>query len=202
MIQFIQHRVNRIKDLNSVSFQNGVEVDLRSCPLPNGFIYLAHDAWSKGDSFEKWLKVYKKRKIKGPLILNTKEDGLEEKIISMMKKYKISNYFFLDTSIPTLVRLSLKMNISQFAVRVSEYEDVKMALQFEGKVKWVWLDCFNGRPLSFAAMRSLKDRFKICLVSPELHTGSIKKISQFKRLAQHCDAICTKVPLIWCELLK
>ena len=77
----INHRVNSISKLLKTSVEFGVEADLRS---EDKKIYLHHDPFKKGESFEKWVKYYK-HKI---LILNVKEEGLEDMVIKILKKIR------------------------------------------------------------------------------------------------------------------
>ena len=78
---FIKHRVNSVTELKKTNIEFGVEIDLRS---ENKKIYLHHDPFKKGEAFEKWIKHYRHRII----VLNVKEEGLEDSIIKILKKYK------------------------------------------------------------------------------------------------------------------
>ena len=60
-----------------------------------------------------------------------------------MKKYGINNYFFLDSSIPMIVKLKRKIGI-----RYSEYEAFETVKNFINDIEWVWIDCFNKFPLT------------------------------------------------------
>jgi hypothetical protein len=73
---YIQHRINTLEQLEDLNPEFGAEIDLRSDPM-SGELYLHHDAFVKGVSFSDWIALFAKRGIRGPLILNTKEDGLE-----------------------------------------------------------------------------------------------------------------------------
>ena len=101
------------------------------------------------------------------IILNIKSEGIEEEVLRLVKKYNVPDYFFLDTSIPFMVKY-IEKGWTKFAVRFSEYEPVELALKFKGKIEWVWVDCFNHLPLTNESYLQLKKHFKICLVSPEL----------------------------------
>ena len=83
----IKHRVNLIDDLESLNPVFGAEVDIRS---QGSELIIHHEPFSNGELFENWIKFYKHKL----LILNVKEEGLEDKLIDLMEKYKISNYFF------------------------------------------------------------------------------------------------------------
>tara|TARA_Y100000768_G_C23956895_1_gene673293 strand:- start:770 stop:1357 length:588 start_codon:yes stop_codon:yes gene_type:complete len=194
MIKII-HRVNEISQIKKIPYKYGLEIDIRS--YKNQLI-LHHDPFKKGTSFNKWLKYYKHNF----LILNVKEEGLENEILKMMKINKIKKFFFLDQSIPFLVK-TMKTGEKRCAVRLSEYENILSVIKFKNKIKWVWVDCFTKLPLNFKEYKLLKNNnFKLCLVSPELQgVKDIKKINNFKKkinfLKMKFDAVCTKHPEIW-----
>jgi len=193
----IEHRINTLNQLRHVNPENGVEIDLRS-NVVTGKIYIQHDPMKQGTNFEDWLAVYIEQKIKGPIIFNTKEDGLEGLIIETCQQAGIHNFFFLDTTIPTLVKWSLLQKERRFAYRISAYERVETSNAFSGKVEWIWADCFNGIPLNLSDIMRLKKDFKICLVSPELH-GCDEIHPDFQPLLNVVDAICTKKPQFWLD---
>lgn len=199
-LQLIKHRCNTLKDLDSVSdLKWGVEIDLRASSEKTGGIYLAHDAWTSGEDFEEWLVAFKQKNINGPIILNTKEDGLEQRILDILKAYDVDSYFFLDTATPTLIKWTLKNKINSFALRLSCYEPT-IPLNFDGNVEWVWVDCFDGTPLTDKIVTPFKERgFKVCLVSPELQGQAIEKLKDFSNLVVLADAICTKNPQAWIQ---
>jgi hypothetical protein len=194
---YIKHRVNKISELAGVDKNHGVEIDLRTGVSANGAIHLSHDPWMHGDDFVPWLDEFKKQKISGPIILNTKEDGLESRCLDLMAQYQISNFFFLDTTVPTLVKWALKQNEKRFAVRLSSVEPSESIAAFQGKVNWLWVDCFDGKAMDTAKVGALKGKFKICLVSPELQGADSSMIASFKGLHAIADAVCTKVPDVW-----
>ena len=88
MIQYIQHRINKTSELASVQKEYGVEIDLRSDVGHLHKLHLSHDAWVLGDDFDNWLLEFKAQCIFGPIILNTKEDGLEDIILQKLKNYR------------------------------------------------------------------------------------------------------------------
>lgn len=198
-MNFISHRRNTIEELNATPTEYGVEVDIRS---DNGKLIIHHDPFASGDDFEEWIQHYQH----DTLILNVKEEGLEARLIDLMKKYGLENYFFLDQSFPFLVKWS-KLGERRCAVRVSEFESIETALTLAGKIDWVWVDCFTKFPLSGEDAKRLQDAdFKLCLVSPELQgrAAEIAIPELAKLLAEHqiaADAICTKKPEIWKECL-
>ena len=82
----IWHRVNTIEHLKSININDGVEIDVRSI---KGVPYLSHFIDEDGVDFEEWLKHYN---LKGTLVINVKEEGLEMIIIKLLEKYNITNY--------------------------------------------------------------------------------------------------------------
>lgn len=200
--QFIQHRVNKIADLKNVDQSFGVEIDLRSSLSPKGELYLSHDPWQPGDHFEEWLREFCSLKIRGPIILNTKEDGLETQIVEKIADAGIDNYFFLDTAIPTLIRWPGNRNVAKFAARLSTHEPMEQALALRSFAKWLWVDCFEGIPMDTSMISTLKNSFKICLVSPELHGKPLELISNFETWYRASDAICTKFADAWLKQFR
>jgi hypothetical protein len=195
---FIRHRVNRVKDLASVQLRWGVEIDLRSQVSNPGSLHLSHDPWVIGDDFEVWLEAFKSQGIQGPIWLNTKEDGLEMRVIELMRKYQIENYCFLDTVLPTLIKKTQYEANPKFAIRLSAFEPRSFVDRFRGRAEWIWVDCFQGVPLKPQDLEPFQEDFKICLVSPELHGKSLPDhLSQFTPLLDGADAVCTKDPDLW-----
>jgi hypothetical protein len=187
----IAHRINSIELLDHTPVEYGVELDLR----PDGKrIIIHHEPFSDGEDLEEWLKHYRHSFI----ILNTKAEGMEERLIGLMEKHNIDNYFFLDLSLPFLVKF-MKKGMTKIAVRFSEFEPLEFVIKFAGRVEWVWIDCFNELPLNDTNYKLLKENFKLCLVSPELQGHGIEKIKDFKiQLANfNIDAVCTKRPDLW-----
>lgn len=192
LIQQIRHRVNQIAKLKDHKPEWGAEIDLRSNVNEPKKIHLSHDAWVKGDDFELWLNEFAARKIQGPLILNTKEDGLEERCLELLASFAVTNFFFLDTTIPTLVRLGQKYR-NNFAVRYSSFENFELCLSLKNHAAWAWVDCFNRQPVTVDEVLKLKQAgFKVCLVSPELQGGTEQEKTKFADLIKVSDAICTK----------
>ena len=194
-MQIIAHRINTIKLLEETPIDLGIEVDIRS---ENNNLIIHHDPMTYGESFKDWMKAFEHR----TLILNVKEEGLEEPLIQLMNQYNVEDYFFLDQSFPFLRKTAL-LGESRCAVRVSEYENIETALSLSGMVEWVWVDCFNKFPLSYTDFQKLVNAgFKICIVSPELQgrtetTHVVKFRNDIELLGIVGDAICTKYPDLW-----
>jgi hypothetical protein len=199
-MRLISHRRNTLAELNATPVHYGVEVDIRSY---GDKLVIHHDPFVAGESFEAWLTAYRH----GTLILNVKEEGLEVRLISLMQRAGIEDYFFLDQSFPFLVKYS-RLGLHRCAVRVSEFESLETALTLAGKVDWVWIDCFTQFPLSQNDARKLQEAgFKFCLVSPELQGRDAEtEIEQLAQLLQerniHAEAVCTKRPDLWEKLAR
>ncbi len=187
----IAHRINTIKQLKETPIEYGVEIDIR---YENDYLILHHDPFMTGELLEEWLRHYQHQL----LILNVKTEGIEEACLSLLEKYNIKNYFFLDLSLPYLVKWTNK-GLFQTAVRFSEIEPLDFVLQFVGKTEWVWVDCFTYFPLDYRTYTILKQHFKICLVSPELHGHEHLSIADIKEHTRNMaiDAVCTKKMSSW-----
>lgn len=200
MTDIILHRRNTIELLETTPKEYGVEVDIRSY---GDQLIIHHDPFTMGELFENWLKEYQHR----TLILNVKEEGLESRLVELMSKYNITDFFFLDQSFPFLVKWS-SQGEKRCAVRVSEFESVETALTLAGKIDWVWIDCFTHFALQCdEAARLKKAGFKLCLVSPELQGRNAElEISKLHHVLLerniHADAVCTKQPALWNALIK
>ena len=96
-----------------------------------------------------------------------------------------------------MVRLAFRDGFTRFAARVSEYESVEGALVFARRAQWAWVDCFSGAPPARRDLDALRARFRVCLVSPELHHHAPETIARFVPLRGHFDAVCTKIPSAW-----
>ena len=189
----IKHRINTISELKKIPKKFGVEVDLRSNKKD---IYLHHNPFSKGVLFNKWVKYYDHKLI----VLNVKEEGLEKKIVTILKNNKIKDYFFHDQTFSSLLK---NKKITKVSIRISEYEELKKKKYLFKYIKWVWVDHFNIFELNEQLYRLLKkQKVKICIVSPELvNLKNIKKIIVLKKILKVkkyiIDAVCTKRPDIW-----
>lgn len=196
-MKYIQHRVNTLSELRNLDLALGAEIDLRSDLSHPSSVHLSHDAWKRGDSFTDWLSLFKERNIKGTIIFNTKEDGLEEEVFRLAKSHDIENFFFLDTAFPTLIKYVHENRSEKFCCRLSKYEPADTLEPFIGKISWVWADCFNGQPLPLETFKKVKQNFKICLVSPELQKMPLEQINEFKNIVPELESVCTKRPDLW-----
>ena len=194
-MDIIAHRINTAEQLRALPIKYGVEVDIRS---KGPRLTIHHDPFAHGEDFEEWIKGYKH----GMLILNVKEEGLENQLLGIMEQYAIQDFFFLDQSFPFLIKTAGRGE-KRCAVRVSEFESLDTALSLAGQVDWIWVDCFTIMPLTNSTARTLKEAdFKLCFVSPELQ-GRLdpEHILEFKNdlvtKGIEPDAVCTKFLNIW-----
>jgi len=197
---FVAHRINTSSELQNIPSDIGIEIDIRDTDTE---LYLSHDPFSTGELLDDFLKFYRHSFI----ILNIKSERIEHRIIELLVKYKITNYFFLDSSFPMIYNLS-NLGENNIAVRFSEFEGLDTVINIKDRVRWVWVDCFSHFPLTPEIFKILKDKnLKICIVSPELQ-GQPNKISEYKSymIDNHIkpDMICTKIYNIdqWKEIFN
>lgn len=188
-MEYIAHRINTLEELCNLDKAYGVELDLRD--NLNGRIYISHNPFENGQDFEEYLKNYHH----GTIILNVKSERIEHKILELLQQYKIKKYFFLDSSFP-MIKLLSDMGEHKIALRFSELEGMDTIRNMEGKVEWIWVDCFTKLPITKTNYREMKDMgYKLCLVSPELE-GQPEKIKSYRDLLLKekivMDAVCTK----------
>lgn len=199
MTELIVHRRNTVQDLLATPTCYGIEVDIRS---RGDELIVHHDPFVPGEQFGAWIEAYRH----GTLILNVKEEGLESRLIALMRKHGVEDFFFLDQSFPFLVKWA-NQGERRCAVRVSEYESVTSALALGGKVDWVWVDCFTRFPLSAVDADRLREAgFRLCLVSPELQgRNAMEEIPALSELLRRRSilphAVCTKRPDLWEQCL-
>lgn len=193
--EIIFHRRNTIALLEQTPREFGVEMDVRS---RGSRLVIHHDAFAPGEDFEAWLGAYRH----GTLILNVKEEGLEDRLLQLLADARIDRFFFLDQSFPFLIR-TVRTGERRCAVRVSEYEAPATALSLGGLADWIWLDSFTGGlPGGDDLARLAGVGFRTCLVSPELQGRDAA--FEVPRMRAYFDAagfalaaVCTKVPELW-----
>jgi hypothetical protein len=188
MTHFIAHRINTLSQLQELPHEYGVELDLRD---KGDDLILSHDPFTEGELFDNYLKHYQH----GTMILNIKSERIEHRVLELLHKYNIEDYFFLDSSIPMIYLLS-KQGEKKSAIRFSEIESLESVLLMSSRANWVWVDCFTQLSINHQDYDQLKSAgFKLCLVSPELQ-GREEDIKRYKdSLAEQgivFDAICTK----------
>ena len=194
----IQHRVNEITKLLQTPKNLGVEVDIRS---DRKQLYLAHDPFVAGIPFSEYLDHFDHAFI----VLNVKEEGLEQGCLDHLNERGIKNYFFLDQSMPFLIRRGIQ-GARDGACRVSEYESLATVENLSEMCEWVWVDSFHTDQSAVAMLSRIKNLgLRICLVSPELHGThregeTAQVVDEIKNTNSTIDAVCTKFPEIWSTL--
>lgn len=188
-MELIAHRINTIEELKRLDHKYGVELDLRDDL--KGRIYISHNPFEPGDYFEDYIKEYRH----GTMILNIKSERIEHKCLQMLKESCITDYFFLDSSFPMIKSLS-DMGEKNIALRFSEFEGMDTIVQMQGKVKWIWVDCFQHFPLTEDIYLKMKEMgYRICIVSPELQ-GQPEKLERYRSILEaegiQPDAVCAK----------
>lgn len=128
--------------------------------------------------------------------INIKSERIESKVLEIIKRYKINEYFFLDSSFPMLKMLS-DQGENNLAIRFSEYEGMDTIRAMQGRASWVWVDCFSKLPLTKTIFKEIKEmKYKVCIVSPELQ-GQNEKLEEYAAYLQQeqiiPDAVCSKV---------
>ena len=185
MVLFIRHRVN-ILDFKEDC--DGVECDIR-----DGLV-MTHDHVGTGVHFSEYIKTYPYKFI----ILNVKCEGLEKELLKYLPEDL--EYFFLDSSFPTIV----KLGNPNMAVRFSEYERMDTLRTMKRRVKWVWVDLFHSFHFKTEEFDEMKQMgYSICLVSPELHGrfDEVKPYAEYiKKNNITPDAVCTKCIDLWKEV--
>ncbi len=156
----IKHRVNTLKELSETPASCGVEVDVR--PWGRGLI-MHHDPFVQGEDFEDLVRRYSH----SMLLVNVKSEGIEAEVIDLLQRYGIRDYFLLDLSFPMVMKYVGK-GFTKLALRFSEYESAETCLNLAGRAEWVFIDNFTRLPFDDARFGRIRDKFRLCIVSPEL----------------------------------
>ena len=157
-MEFIIHRINKIKELNKIPRIYGTEIDIR---CKGSQLILNHEPYQIGDKLENYLENYKHK----TLVLNIKEAGIENDVLKIIKSFYIKSYFLLDVEMPYMYSAT-KKGYRNIAVRFSEYENISTAKQFKNKLNWIWIDTVTELPINKESIKIIK-HFKSCLVCPE-----------------------------------
>lgn len=176
-MEIVIHRVNTIKELKKIPHKFGCEIDIRA----NGSdLVLNHDPFVAGENFIDYIDEYKH----GLLILNIKEAGIEQSVLSEIRKRNIENFFLLDVEFPYLYRAS-RQGEQAIAVRYSEDEPIELVNKYNNMVDWVWIDTNTKLPLDIKIISHLK-HFKTCLVCPG-RWGRPNDIIPYRNLMKELD---------------
>ena len=169
-MEIIIHRVNKISELKKLPKNFGVEIDIRT---KGSSLILNHDPFLKGDKLIDYLENYNNK----TLVLNLKEAGIEEDVLSLVNDFSIKSFFLLDVEMPYMY-LAARKGQKNLAVRFSEYENILLASYFQNKLNWVWIDTVTKLPINNSNKKILS-QFKSCIVCPE-RWGRKKDIEIYK----------------------
>ena len=191
-MDIIVHRINKIKLLKNLDIKYGVEIDVRDSGRT---LVIQHDPFKKGLQLHEFLSSYRQ---KGLLLIDVKSEGIEYQILKILKKFKIKNFFFLNSTYPIIINL---INKKKNFIRVSDFESFENIYKFKGKIKWVWLEIYKKVNLTRKQILYLKNnRIKVCMVSPELHGGNVSDIARIQTIIKNnkiqIDAVCVKQKFI------
>lgn len=138
-----------------------------------------------------------------PIICNIKESGLEERVIELLGDN--FEYYFLDSQIPDILRLSKNGYQGKFIIRISDVESYNERLMSVAKPKYVWVDYSqfsnfdiqNYREFIYGIKPKL-GQVEPILVSPELYDLSyIEFIEPIQSILPKGFSVCTKKPELW-----
>ena len=174
----------------------GIETDLRDIC---GKIVISHNCPEGNEvSFEDILNDLDSRKLM--LALNIKADGQSEEIIRLLNKFKVSDYFTFDMSIPEMVVQS-KQDIYYFT-GVSDI--CREGVLYENS-SGVWLDSFDNLWYDRFELCGIikkvitQDHKKLCIVSEDLHHRDVMKqwecIKSVNYVGNESLFLCTDKPL-------
>ena len=98
--------------------------------------------------------------------LNIKSDGIAQKLKTCLDGLGITNYFAFDMSIPQMV-IYRDLGITYFTGQ----SDIQPVPVLYDNAAGIWADCFysEGWITHEIILSHIKNRKKICFVSPELH---------------------------------
>jgi glycerophosphoryl diester phosphodiesterase len=170
----------------------GTETDLRDS---RGEIVISHDAPSGGEmTFEEMLQLMNGRNL--PLALNIKADGLAIEIKRLLEKYRHTNYFTFDMSVPEMAfQISAGLNV------YGGLSDIQQTPVLPDKIKGIWLDSFYSDWFDSEKLDEIITRHaNVCIVSADLHkrdaAAQWETIKKWKKTADGgTTALCTDKPL-------
>ena len=129
-----------------------------------------------------------------PLALNIKADGLSQEIKRLLVKFRHTNYFAFDMSIPDMVH-QLRNGMDVF----TGLSDILQNPVLLEKSCGVWLDSFESDWFESSIVDDLVQRGKkVCVVSAELHGREVDHqwatLKACKELENPNLMICTDKP--------
>lgn len=193
------HRVNTKAELSKIPEYQGVEVDVRDYM---DRLVVSHDPFKDGELFDDYLEKFKHQLI----VVDIKSEGIEYRVKEVLQARGIENYVLINST-PMMIHTltgGKKQDGSDtpidknMAVRFSEFESIRTVEALKDRCNWVWVDCFTTFPLNREIYKCMKEwGYKICVVSPELHSHKLANIDTFK---QHMIDNDIKPDVICCKL--
>ncbi|EDO6595908.1 hypothetical protein FVN02_07960 [Campylobacter coli] len=190
--------LHRQNDLKSSITNYGIEIDLRYKER----LVLNHDILEQDllyPFFEEKIQFMKNI----PIICNIKESGLEERVVELLgNKFE---YYFLDSQIPDILRLSKNGYQGKFIIRISDVESYNERFMGVAKPKYVWVDYsqFSNFDIQnyqefIYDIKPKLEQVEPILVSPELYDLSyIELIEPIQNILPKGFSVCTKKPELW-----
>lgn len=142
----------------------GCELDIRD---RDGQLVVSHDIPTSSSCLllEEVFQAYQKLNSQVAIAINIKADGLQSKLLKLINKYSITNYFTFDMSVPDT--LGYQKHKLKYFTRHSEYEPHPACYK---EAAGVWVDGFNSDWWTPEDVeRHLQENKSVVLVSPELH---------------------------------
>lgn len=155
---------NTIKSFENSFLKNfGTETDIRDS---QGELVISHDVpITNSVLLSDFFNLYKEINCNKTLALNIKSDGLQDKVLFLIQKYQITNYFIFDASVPDSISY-IKKGLN-FFTRHSELE--KHPVLYNESIG-IWLDSFYSNWYDFDVIKThLQNQKKVAIVSSELH---------------------------------
>jgi hypothetical protein len=168
----------------------GTETDLRDAA---GAVVIAHDMPKGGEpTLEEVLQIMDGRNL--PLALNIKADGLGEGIGTLLARYRHTDYFTFDMSVPEMLR-QIQGGLQVF----TGLSDIVTVPVMFAESAGIWLDCFHSDWYGSDTIDELlAGGKKVCIVSAELHGrpahGQWERISRCASLESPNLMLCTDMP--------
>ena len=170
----------------------GFESDIRDY---NGELVISHDvptdASAKGEQVFELLSCFDTL----CFAINIKSDGIQEMLMDMLNRYKISNYFVFEMSSPQAIEyVSSKIRLY---TRQSDIEPEPVLYDY---ADGIWIDSFSGYDWVTEELlwNHIKNGKKICIASPDLHNAVDYKLfwERLKNYDMKTDAmgLCTDYP--------
>ena len=121
-MRLIAHRINSVKELAALDPTCPIEFDVRDS---GGRILVTHDPFTVGDDFEDFAPYLRGRFS----IVNIKSEGIEWKVLEILRAQDVHDFFLLDCSVPMMNKLA-QAGERRFAVLFSEYEIIYSVLRW------------------------------------------------------------------------